>query len=238
MSLPSILLLVVFSFVAGLITAPLLKRARLALRRPKTTDSVASPVDKLHYARKTGQFALLPARGEITFLGDSRIEYADWNEVLGRSDISNRGISGDTTGGIAQRLSVSLAGRVSVCVLQAGVNDLWRGVPDDVLRQNYQQILRYIVEEKKADLIVTSVVFVDQARMALNARIASLNQILREMCQRPGLHWLDLNRTLAPAGYLEPRFTDDGTHFTGEAYQAIGELLRMSLEAVLAQRKS
>jgi lysophospholipase L1-like esterase len=232
----SVLFLCSFCFAGGAVAASLLKRVRSTLRKLRPDDSIASPVDTLHYARKVGQFAAIAARGEIIFLGDSRVEYVDWNEVLERSDVCNRGISGDTTAGIVQRLQVSLPGVVRVCIVQAGVNDVWRGVPNNVIQQNYQQIIRCIVEEKRADVILTAIVLVDEQRAALNLEIAKLNTVLLAMCQNPGLHWLDLNETLAPAGYLESRFTDDGTHLTGEAYKAIAEPLRKSLEKVLAQR--
>lgn len=192
----------------------------------------------LQYERKVGQFALFTPRSEIVCLGDSRVEHADWSEVLEMSDTANRGISGDTTSGVVKRLRASLPGRLKICIIQAGVNDLWRGVPPKLVRTNYEEIIRYVVDEKHAQLVVTAVVLVDKERAELNAKIANLNTMLLELCERPGVQWLDLNATLAPAGYLEPRFTDDGTHFTGEAYRAIAEPLRRSVAEVLAHGRA
>lgn len=52
------------------------------------------------------------------------------------------------------------------------------------------------------------------------------------------VHWLDLNHTLAPDGYLLPQFTDDGTHFTGAAYRAIAGPLCSALAEILAARSA
>ena len=238
MSLLAATFLALISFAAGVLATPLLRKVRSRLQRITPDSSVASPVDVLQYERKVGQFALFAPRGEIVCLGDSRVEHADWNEVLNTTETSNRGISGDTTAGIVKRLQASIPGPLKLCIVQAGVNDVWRGVPRDVISANYDEIIRYVVDEKRAQLLITAVVLVDEQRAQLNAEIAGLNTVLMERCQRPGVHWLDLNATLAPAGYLEPRFTDDGTHFTGAAYKAIAEPLRLSLARVLDPRRS
>jgi lysophospholipase L1-like esterase len=133
-----------------------------------------------------------------------------------------------------QRLEVSLRGTVTVCIVQAGVNDVWRGVPRRLIERNFEEMIRYVNGEKRAVLVVTAVVLVDAKRAALNAEIGLLNASLSQLCERSAVHWLDLNETLAPAGYLEPRFTDDGTHFTGEGYRAIADPLRRVLSGKYA----
>ena len=225
-------ILAVSAFGAGVLAVPTLKRVRAKLNALESENLSVPPTDVVHYARRTSYFSTCPSQCKVVFLGDSRIEYADWNEVLATSGVANRGISGDTTEGVIDRLAISLPASAKICVAQAGVNDLWRGASPDFVRQNYQRIVRYIIDERQLKLLITSVVFVDHGRMALNSRIERLNSLLEAMCDTPGLHWLDLNKTLAPRGSLEPQFTDDGTHFTGKAYQAIAQPLQDALRSL------
>ena len=224
------------AFIAGALMLPVARKLRSRLRKVASPVSATQPVDLLQYERRTGYFAAFPSDAEIVCIGDSRIEHADWNEILGRSGICNRGISGDTTEGVTKRLQVSLPSTTKLCIIQAGVNDAWRGVAVDTIRESYEEIIRYVVSELNAELIVTAVVLVDQARPELNRRITELNSALADSCNRPGVHWLDLNQALAPAGYLDPRFTDDGTHFAGAAYAAIAQPIRAAVDRILPAR--
>lgn len=225
-------------FGAGVLSPVLAKNFRSWIGSREAEDFATRPVDILHYARKTGQFAEFSPPCEITFIGDSRVEHVDWNEVLDQSGVCNRGISGDSTTGLVNRLPVSLPRSVKVCVVQAGVNDLWRGVSIDAILRNYHHIIQYVVQERDAELIISAVVLVDEARTGLNAQIVELNAALRRLCVGPRIHWLDLNETIAPNGYLQPLYTDDETHFTGKAYRAIASPLRKMLEALIPARNT
>ena len=44
------------------------------------------------------------SKNDIVFLGNSITDRVDWNELLGKSNVRNRGISGDITFGVLQRL--------------------------------------------------------------------------------------------------------------------------------------
>lgn len=223
-------------FIAGAISRPTLSRLRDHSVRMQSNDPNAV-YDSDHYQRRSSQFAELGANRPLVFLGDSRIEGAEWSELFQRSDISNRGISGDTTAGMLRRLTTSMPNEATLCVLQAGVNDLELGVPVDRVVSNYEQIMRYVIDQRHCRAVVTSILRVDKNRAALNARVNDCNQRLAQLTTRAGADWLDLNLLLAPDGFLAPEFTNDGAHLNGKGYVRMRDALAPLLppRAVVAQ---
>lgn len=54
-----------------------------------------------YYYQRVSLFEMLPVSpGDIVFLGNSITDGCEWNELLGRTDVRNRGISGDTSMGV------------------------------------------------------------------------------------------------------------------------------------------
>ena len=77
------------------------------------------------YEHRKNLFQQLPnTSGEIIFLGDSMTEYGEWVEFFGNPNIKNRGIAGDMTDGILDRLDEVTASSPSQLFLMIGVNDL------------------------------------------------------------------------------------------------------------------
>ncbi|WP_028579629.1 GDSL-type esterase/lipase family protein [Desulfogranum japonicum] len=67
----------------------------------------------------------------VLMLGDSLIEWGDWNTLLPRYMVINRGIAGETTEGLAGRLLDELNDQdePDVLLLQSGTNNLLMGNP-------------------------------------------------------------------------------------------------------------
>ena len=204
----------------------MIKRLKDKIIPPRIVEpSGNGPYDLQHYNRKISQFAVIPSTRSIAFLGDSRIEGGMWEELLDRSDIANRGISGDTTIGILERLDRSVPEGSSFCLIQAGVNDLFRGMgPSDVAR-NYKQILDSLKQRGVRQVMISSVILCDQGHVEVNSRIKTLNSELARLADNQSIRWLDLNSVLAPNGYLELRYTSDGVHLNGEGYRVLASAI-------------
>src|SRR5215207_6277357 len=72
-------------------------------------DSTSRPGS---YAVKADQFRGYPnASSDYVFLGNSITAGTDWNELLGITNGRNRGISGDNTFGVLERLDEVTEGR-------------------------------------------------------------------------------------------------------------------------------
>jgi lysophospholipase L1-like esterase len=213
-------------FACGFWARPTLSRwkhtSRVVLQKPAAGVQV---FDVTHYERQTAHYATYPQTRPIVFLGDSRIEWAQWPELLGRDDISNRGISGDTTMGVLGRLPTSVPTSGIVCVIQVGVNDFFLGASVEQVVANYRGILNYLLQERQARIVLTSIVLVRGEHGYLNEPITACNQQLAGLAASTGATWVDLNVTLSPNGYLADEFSGDGVHFNGVGYQTISRLI-------------
>ena len=231
-----LLLLCVVCFGLGALFTPAMQRLQNRVRRISRAAE-APPLDARLHARQRSQFALLNSPDRVWLVGDSRIDEGQWDELLGRADVANRGISGDTTAGLLARLDETFPRAVDVCVLQIGVNDLMQGADVELTRRNYLKILRQIQDRELAKIVVvTSVLLTDHGSHELNERIAELNTALMQLTLDQRVRWVDVNAVLAPSGHLEEKYTNDGTHLTGEGYVVFAAALKAVLEQVVSSR--
>ncbi len=233
-----LLLLCLVCFALGALAVTALQRIQNRVRRVSRAAE-APPLDaraRLHDGRQS-QFALLGSRDRILMVGDSRVDEAEWEDLLGRNDIANRGISGDTTAGLLSRFDATFTSEADVCVIQIGINDLMQGSPVDQVERNFREILRRLGESQRARRIVlTSVLLTGERSRDLNARVQELNVKLKRLAEERSCTWLDLNELLAPSGHLEGRFTNDGTHLTGEGYKIFAAALKAQLPEETASK--
>ena len=77
----------------------------------------------LSYERWTSQFEHLEIQaGDVVFLGDSITEGGAWDELFPGVPVRNRGIGGDTTSGVLDRLDQITRGRPAKVFLKIGTN--------------------------------------------------------------------------------------------------------------------
>jgi hypothetical protein len=74
-----------------------------------------------------------PPKNPVALIGDSITYQGDWIKVLGRTDVTNWGIPGYTTGQLAWTFKDLLRQQpgVKVVFLEGGINDLTLGVPPE-----------------------------------------------------------------------------------------------------------
>ena len=155
----------------------------------------------------------------IVMLGDSITEGVHWNELMGRTDIVNRGISGDVTAGLLNRLEHVYRLNPKACFIMGGVNDIgW--VKTTETFENYQQIVRRLRERSIAPIIQSTLYTSGSGSSLKNKNIAELNRLLKQFAQEEGVEYVDINQALSKDGQLIEEYTVDGTHLTAKGYQA------------------
>lgn len=193
---------------------------------------VLSRIVSRGHAMRSSQFELLPIpSGRVVFLGDSIIEYAQWQEWFPQVPVLNRGIAGDTVAGVAARLHTALCEPRAV-VLMIGTNDLdGLGVTTDVAgiaRQVRDLVERIGKHAPGAGLILTGVT--PRTRKFAD-RIARLNLEYTLIAAEAGAVFIDLCPLLAgPDRAIRPEFSLDGTHLTGDAYRVWADALRPHIQ--------
>jgi hypothetical protein len=101
------------------------------------------------YYHRVQHFARLPERpGATIFVGDSQIAEASWQEMLDTQGmVLNRGISGDYTAGVLERLPEIIRHKPRKIYLLVGINDLFFGKSAEAIAVDYQHIVQQIRSE-------------------------------------------------------------------------------------------
>jgi lysophospholipase L1-like esterase len=185
------------------------------------------PVLRRPMAMRISQFEQLPSQsGRIVFLGDSITEAGIWDEWFPDLPVLNRGVGGDSVGGVRARLATAIADPLAVSLL-IGTNDLGGlGHSRDIGRIADQT--RALVGDiqgraPKATLLLNSVM---PRRRSMAKAIRDLNERYAKIAAEAGVTYVDLWPVLADSdGAIRRNFTRDHLHLNGAGYEAwVGEL--------------
>lgn len=178
----------------------------------------------LHHHRVQHFERLQESPGCIIFLGDSQTAQAEWHELFGDSPkVLNRGISGDYSEGMLERLPEVLRHKPLKIFLLIGVNDLAFGNEVYEIEALYRKIVQTIRSESPdTELYLQSLLPVNNAvrRTGVkNEKIVEMNTRLAQIAYDFALPYLDIGSPLKDAdGNLAAKFTEDGLHVNGLGY--------------------
>ena len=192
------------------------------------------------YYQRATLFEVLPtSKSDIIFLGNSITNGGEWAELLRNPHAKNRGISGDTTQGVLDRLSTITKGKPSKIFLLIGTNDLSRGKSVDEVAKNVEKIVERVKHESpKTKLYVQSVFPVNPkfnkflGHMNRQKDIAALNAKIKAVAARHGVKYIDVYKSLVipSTDVMNPEYTNDGLHLLGKGYLKWVEVLKQYLK--------
>jgi lysophospholipase L1-like esterase len=169
---------------------------------------------------------------KIVMLGDSITEGAEWNELLGIDGVANRGVYGDITQGIINRLENVIEMEPEICFIMAGINDLSIGIGVEETLKNYDKIAGEL-SRNNIDVVVQSTLYIANGRFnwkRINENVDKLNNGLKEMCDKNNFLYVDVNGKLSGDGALNEEYTYDGIHLSGGGYKKWAEALSPIIE--------
>ena len=174
-----------------------------------------------YYLSKVSQFNELKDSDKfsIVMIGDSITDGAEWYELLKNNEVQNRGIGGDTTKGILDRLD-TINKSIKKAFIMIGINDIAGYKRVDEIYNNYIKILEDL-ERKDIKVYIQSVLYVEKNYLKskyANEEVFKLNNKLKKLAEHKELTFIDLNSVLAPNSYLESIYTDDGIHLNPKAH--------------------
>ena len=174
-----------------------------------------------YYLSKVSQFSELKGSDKfsIVMIGDSITDGAEWYELLKNNEVQNRGIGGDTTKGILDRLD-TINKSIKKAFIMIGINDIGRYKRVDEIYNNYIKILEDL-EKKDIKVYIQSVLYVGknfENSDYINDKVKNLNKKLEQIAKNKNIDFIDLNSIFAPNDYLEKIYTDDEIHLNGKAY--------------------
>lgn len=170
------------------------------------------------------------ANNQIVMLGNSITAECEWSELLQNKSILNRGIIGDGTFDILDRLTPIIEAKPKKIFLLIGVNDLLFH-PLSIIGENYEKIVQRIkTETPETALYLESVLPIhnDLRRNGLkNDDIDALNGQIFELSKKYQVTYIDLAAKLKNTeGELQEELSLDGIHLNGKGYLILGESLK------------
>lgn len=184
-----------------------------------------------HYAQRVAEFnRIRPIDSTcIVMLGNSLTENGgDWCKLLDDTTVCNRGISGDTAGGITERLNQILPGRPRAIFLMCGTNDISHGHSAEKVFDMCRSLIDTIqATAPDTRLFVQSLLPWNDSFnrwKTLEGRsddVPVINGLLREYCDEKGITFINLypKFTLGDTNQMVKAYTVDGLHLTQLGYQ-------------------
>lgn len=189
---------------------------------------------KANYKLLNQEFAL---DSQTVLLGDSITDFFNYYELFfdftkstGQA-VYNRGISGDTTDRLLERLEENVLNiSPKNIVLLIGTNDIGRGLPLSMTVENVNAIIEKAkAQNPQINFILQAVYPInedmrDRFEKRSNEKIALMNKEFIKLCEKHNCVWLDITDKLKDdKGNLKREFTYDGLHLNVSAYKIIAE---------------
>lgn len=179
------------------------------------------------YQQRSSLFRLLPVtKNDIIFLGNSITNGNEWDELFGDIAIKNRGISGDVTAGILNRLDEVTYRKSAKIFLLIGVNDLAAGSAPDTVAQKIWRIATRIHQETPAtQLYIQSILPVNDVynkfpgHVNKGEQVRQTNALLKAGAGIHNYNFIDLYPAFCDnTQKLDTLYTNDGLHQKGAGY--------------------
>lgn len=187
-----------------------------------------------YYFQKKTHFQKLPnAKKEIIFIGDSITDGGEWSEIFGNQKIKNRGISGDVTQGVLDRLDEVTESQPDKVFLMIGINDLARGHSAEYVIANIELILEQIKRTTPTtQIFLQSLLPVNNFYGKFGGHtnkgevVKKVNLALQKM-EGEKVIYIDLHKKFSNnEGKMDIEFSNDGLHLNGKGYELWTSLLK------------
>lgn len=166
----------------------------------------------------------------IVMLGDSQTENGgNWANRLKNKHVINRGIIGDNTEGVLNRLAEITIGKPKKILLTIGINDLSQGLNTASLIENVELILTRIQQDSpNTKILLQSVLPINDKKCKYRLLkdktpvIQNYNLKLKELAIQKGIVFIDSYNLFLEDGsnnQLNPTITSDGLHINEYGYK-------------------
>jgi lysophospholipase L1-like esterase len=145
--------------------------------------------------------------------------------------VRNRGIGGDTSDGVLDRLEQITRATPTKVFLLIGTNDLYRGDSEDEIVANITEILDRLKQETPdTEVYLQSVL---PRASSYRAAVEALNARLAEVALEHGSAWVDLYAAfLDPeTGGIRAELSNDELHLLGPGYALWKEQIEVQVRA-------
>lgn len=195
------------------------------------------------YAIQTAMYDIYQTKqANIVMLGNSLTHGAAWNELLGRTDVVERGIPSDILQGYAARMNYVYKLHPKIVFIMGGLNDIYSWIPVEETFSTYVKIIEGLRVRNIIPVIQSTTYaakfygkefgLTAESNFGRNREVDKLNKLLADYAKRNNIDWINFIPHIAtPDGYLRTELTIDGIHFRAAAYK----IWAAEVEKVLAK---
>lgn len=168
---------------------------------------------------------------DIIFLGNSITFGCEWAELFHNPRIKNRGINGDNTEGILERLTQITETKPDKIFIETGTNDLALNMGINEICANYNTIIdRIKLSTPGTKVYIHSVLPTYNQTDRKNDSIIALNKKLQNMAHEKSVKYLNLFDGFTDSdGNLNMNLSYDGLHLNGQGYLVCKRLIEKYL---------
>jgi lysophospholipase L1-like esterase len=175
-----------------------------------------------------------PFEVDVAFIGDSLTDGYDVEAYYPEYKVENRGIGGDTTFGLFDRLDVSVYQlQPKVIVMLIGANNF------KTMLDNYEDLIVGIKTNlTNTELVVCSLTSMGK-EWGRNNHIAAYNNVyVKALAQKHGCVFVDLYTPLLnfETGEIYEHYTTDGGHLTHEGYVVLTSAIKPAIDSILNEK--
>ena len=125
------------------------------------------------YEQRASLFEVLSITSEdIVFIGNSITNGGEWIELFNDNRLKNRGISGDVSEGIYDRLGSITKGKPKKMFLMIGINDIAKNIPVDTISKNIEKIILKIKKDSPQTIVYLQIGRIKGIPSLIGKRIA------------------------------------------------------------------
>ncbi len=198
------------------------------------SDLMIRYILKPNHDRWVSQWDLVSIQpGDIVFVGDSITRGGSWYELLPDYPAKNRGIDGDETVGVLERLHQITSGKPGTVFLLIGTNDLAFGRKLDEIVSNVVTIVERIKAESPDTTVYVQSVLPRSAdyRKQVEMLNAGLQSAIAGKAQWLNLYPLFLD---AEDGSIRDDLANDELHLMGQGYLIWRDAILERLDGTIA----
>jgi lysophospholipase L1-like esterase len=202
------------------------------VRKMKAHRVVKEYLASEHWLEKVRKYEAEPrTKGHVVFFGNSLTENFNLGGLA--DTVINRGIGGDFTQGLLQRLNEVISLSPSKLFIEIGINDIMEKVPPYEVINNYEKIIVRLQKELPSTKIyIQSNVPVQwkgsffTSNESMNKEVVKQNEKLKELAAKYKVTYIDLYPHFVKNGSLNSDYTTDGIHLSTEGYNVWREILK------------
>jgi lysophospholipase L1-like esterase len=159
---------------------------------------------------------------KVLFIGDSLIEFYDWEQRFPGREVFNYGIAGETVEGLFSRLQGILkkVANPDYVFIMTGINNMAMG--DRAFPVTYRKIIGQIKAKSPSSQIFVQSLLPVLFTFIQNDEIREINMELRKIAEEEDVSYSDIHAVFLDSSGVPRKsyLLDDGVHLSEDGYRA------------------